>query len=226
MDPSSSGPSSTRYIPKSLDGPYSKTSIFSYYYNDHKKQHRYLLLWSIIILGIVLNLAVAVLYLLDAIGVGFLQPFILTIFSGVLSVLFGVLWGISFYMFKTVRMLENSLHPFTVTSVYFAINLATFIAFLVWIIAHNEGEFTEPDFDANPEAYTQYVGINVVALTLVIGALLVTFISVEIDYIFRRNVEILKLTTSYMSGKDLYEILYEKSQTSSFIKSKPGNLSY
>ena len=120
------------------------------------------LLWLTIVVLVILNSVLFVLYLLDAIGVGFRSPLTLVTSSGVLFVLFCILSVYAAYRFKYERVMEDWLSLLYITVIFTVVNLAAFLTFLIWALQHPEF-WKEVDFDDNPKAHDGYVAANAFA---------------------------------------------------------------
>lgn len=150
------------------------------------------LLWlTVVVLGI-LNSVLFVLYVLDAIGVGFRSPVTLVASSGALFVLFCLLSLYAVFRLKTERIMQDWMRLVYITVCFTFVNLVSFLAFLIWALK-NPGFWKDIDFEDDPKAHDGYVAANAFAAALFVLALLALWTAMAIHYYFVKLLETLNI---------------------------------
>lgn len=148
--------------------------------------------WLTIVVLVILNSVLFVLYILDAIGVGFRSPITLVSSSGGLFLLFCVMSLSAVYRFRSERVMQDWLRMVYITVCFTFINLVTFLTFLIWAIKH-PGFWKEIDFDDDPKAHDGYVAANAFAAALFVVGLVVLWTAMVLHYYFQKLLETMNI---------------------------------
>ncbi len=148
--------------------------------------------WLTIVVLVILNSVLFVLYILDAIGVGFRSPITLVSSSGGLFLLFCVMSLSAVYRFRSERVMQDWLRMVYITVCFTFINLVTFLTFLIWAIKH-PGFWKEIDFDDDPKAHDGYVAANAFAAALFVVGLVVLWTAIVLHYYFQKLLETMNI---------------------------------
>ena len=146
------------------------------------------LLWITFIVLAILNSVLFVLYVLDAIGVGFRSPVTLVASSGGLFILFCLMSLYSIWRFKSERIMQDWIRIVFIITVFTVINLITFVTFLIWALK-NPGFWKDIDFEDDPKAHDGYVAANAFAAALFVIAVLALWVALVIHYYFVKLLE-------------------------------------
>ncbi len=153
------------------------------------------LYWLTMICLIILNSILFVLYVLDAVGVGFRSPITLVATSGALFLLFCCLSLYSVFKFKYERLLQDWLRMVSISVVFTFINLISFLSFLAWAL-QNPGFWKDIDFEDDPKAHDGYVAINAFSAAIFVMAVLNLWIAMVIHYYFKKLLQTLNVVIS------------------------------
>ena len=162
------------------------------------------LYWLTMICLVILNSILFVLYVLDAIGVGFRSPITLVVTSGALFLLFCCLSMYSVFKFKYERLLQDWLRMVSISVCFTFINLISFLSFLGWAL-QNPGYWKEIDPKGNDGiaetekaliAHDGYVAVNAFSAAIFVMAILNLWIAMVIHYYFKKLLQTLNVVIS------------------------------
>lgn len=151
------------------------------------------LMWLTVIVLIILNSVLFVLYVLDAIGVGFRSPLTLVVASGVLFILFCILSLCALWRFKMERIMQDCLRLVYITFTFTFVNFVSFLTILVWAIKY-PGFWQEIDFSDDPQAHDGYIAANAFCAAMFVVALAVFWTAIVTHYYFVKLLETLNIT--------------------------------
>jgi len=182
--------------------------------------------WLTLICLIILNSILFVLYVLDAIGVGFRSPITLVATSGALFLLFCVLSLYAVFKFKYERLMQDWLRMVFVSTTFTFVNLISFLSFLVWALK-NPGFWKDIDFEDDPKAHDGYVAVNAFSAAIFVMALLILWTAVVIHYYFVKLLQTLNITiTKAGNAGNLEDIMSKLSEGGRKTKMSSINSTY
>ncbi len=165
------------------------------------------LYWLTMICLIILNSILFVLYVLDAVGVGFRSPITLVATSGALFLLFCCLSLYSVFKFKYERLLQDWLRMVYISITFTFINLISFLSFLAWAL-QNPGFWKDIDFEDDPKAHDGYVAINAFSASIFVMAVLILWTAMVIHYYFKKLLQTINVViTKAGNAGDLEDIM-------------------
>ena len=163
--------------------------------------------WLTIVCLIILNSILFVLYVLDAVGVGFRSPITLVATSGALFLLFCCLSLYAVFKFKHERLMQDWLRMVYISTTFTFINLVSFLSFLIWALK-NPGFWKDIDFEDNPKAHDGYVAINAFSAAMFVMALLILWTSIVLHYYFVKLLQTLNVVITKAGNEgNLVDIL-------------------
>lgn len=186
------------------------------------------LYWLTMICLIILNSILFVLYVLDAVGIGFRSPITLVATSGALFLLFCCLSLYSVFKFKYERLLQDWLRMVSISLSFTFINLLSFLSFLAWAL-QNPGFWKDIDFEDDPKAHDGYVAINAFSAAIFVMAVLNLWIAMVIHYYFKKLLQTLNvvITKAGNAGniEDIMTKVTEGGKKTAGINHKFGTMS-
>ncbi len=165
------------------------------------------LYWLTMICLVILNSILFVLYVLDAVGIGFRSPITLVATSGALFLLFCCLSLYSVFKFKYERLLQDWLRMVSISLSFTFVNLISFLSFLAWAL-QNPGFWKDIDFEDDPKAHDGYVAINAFSAAIFVMAVLNLWIAMVIHYYFKKLLQTINVViTKAGNAGDLVDIM-------------------
>ena len=174
--------------------------------------------WITIIVLIILNSILFILYVLDAVGVGFRSPITLVATSGALFLLFCCLSLYAVFKFKYERLMQDWLRMVYISTTFTFINLVSFLSFLIWAL-QNPGFWKKIDFEDHPKAHDGYVAINAFSAAIFVMALLILWTAIVVHYYFVKLLQTLNITiTKAGNSGNLFDIMSKVSEGGKKVK--------